>query len=116
MKRSGKNDPNYTSSYLEQLQSGDVFDDYLAAHPDPSGTSTPDNTPPAEEPDEERAPWLRQEKETTKQYAVFRIYRDLGAKRSLRLAAQKFYGTGFKTPYLKNVKRWSVKANWVQRA
>jgi len=56
--------------------------------------------------------------ETNKAYNAFLVYKNLGASRSLRKAAEIFYGgTNFTdtSPKLRQFKTWSAKHNWVAR-
>jgi hypothetical protein len=60
----------------------------------------------------------RQEKETTKAYTAFTIYRDMESARSLDRVEEKIYGTqiGHKRgTNLTSLKRWSREWNWVER-
>jgi hypothetical protein len=60
----------------------------------------------------------RQDGETTKAYAAFTIYRDMGTSRSIKATAQNFY-----TPVspqncprnISQIERWSSIWNWVER-
>lgn len=54
--------------------------------------------------------WERQEGETTKAYAAFCVYRDLGSDRSLSKAAESL---GKSKPMME---QWSSKYDWVKRA
>lgn len=54
-------------------------------------------------------PWDRQPGETSKAYAAFVTYRDLGADRSVRLVSEALA----KTQTV--IKRWSSAHNWVSR-
>lgn len=63
----------------------------------------------------ERQPWERQEGEGAKAFSAFCIYRDMGAKRSLRKTAQAYYERKSRVN-LGQVERWSVKYRWVERA
>ncbi len=59
---------------------------------------------------DDRQPWERQKGEPTKAAEAFRIYRDLGPKRSLPQVAEKS-----QTSHA-NVARWSRRWNWVERS
>lgn len=67
----------------------------------------------------ERHPWDRQEHETNRAYQAFLCYRDMGALRSLRKAAEIFYGdVGYVSkPSAKNRQffEWSSNHKWVAR-
>lgn len=54
--------------------------------------------------------WERLEKETTKQYEAFCVYRDMGSDRSLRAVGERMG----KSEGL--MERWSSKNQWVDRA
>jgi len=56
--------------------------------------------------------WDRQPGESTKAYAAFCIYRDMGVERSI----EKVYEKRSKRGPLSRLKNWSVKHNWVERA
>jgi hypothetical protein len=60
----------------------------------------------------------RQDGETTKAYAAFMVYRDMGATRSLTLVAEKIYTP--QSPHnpprnISQIERWSSQWNWVDR-
>jgi hypothetical protein len=55
----------------------------------------------------------RQDGESTKAYAAFAVYRDLGPDRSLQKAAELYYGS---VKNLAQVGRWSRRFSWVERA
>jgi hypothetical protein len=60
----------------------------------------------------------RSDGETTKAYAAFTIYRDMGVSRSLDRVEEKIYGTqiGHKRgANLTSLKRWSREWDWVDR-
>jgi hypothetical protein len=59
-------------------------------------------------------PYERQPGESTKAYAAFCIYRDLGPNRGLREACRQFYGEG--RANLAQLDTWSSRWNWVSRA
>jgi hypothetical protein len=54
-----------------------------------------------------------QPKESSKAFTAFKIYRDLGAERSLVKACESYYGT---RSNLAQIKVWSRKFDWVDRA
>lgn len=55
-------------------------------------------------------PWDRQPSETSKAYEAFSIYRDMGAKRTVRRTAEVL------TKSEQLIKGWSGKNDWVRRA
>ncbi len=55
-------------------------------------------------------PWERQEKEGTRAFAAFTLYRDMGPQRSVRKVAQELD----KSDTL--IGRWSARHKWVERA
>lgn len=57
--------------------------------------------------------WERLETDTEKSYEAFCIYRDMGARRSLRKVAEKVYGKS--TVNLRYVEEWSTNHNWQER-
>ncbi len=60
--------------------------------------------------------WEKQEHETTKAYAAFCAYRDLGADRSLANIIPILYGAGVnKTTKRRHLAEWSSKHGWVAR-
>lgn len=59
--------------------------------------------------------WERQQGETTKAYAAFCVYRDLGPDRSLEKVRKEYEKNGKKIS-VKFLGRWSAKYNWVERA
>lgn len=61
---------------------------------------------------EETIPWERQAGETSKAYAAFCAYRDLGPSRSIPKAYQTHTNLGHFT----TLKAWSAEYNWVERA
>ena len=65
-------------------------------------------------------PWERLPKETPKSYAAFLAYCDLGAKRSVRLAARqnhvKSASPGAEVTMVMQWLRWSAKYDWVSRS
>jgi hypothetical protein len=58
----------------------------------------------------ELAPWDRQPRETSKAYAAFVIYRDMGTDRTVRSVAEALNKSGTL------IAGWSGKHNWVARA
>jgi len=56
--------------------------------------------------------WERQNNESSKAYAAFCVYRDLGPERSLEKVRQNLD----KPRTRKWLGEWSVKYNWVERA
>ena len=58
----------------------------------------------------EPAPWDRQPRETSKAYAAFVIYRDMGTDRTVRSVAEALNKSGTL------IAGWSGKHNWVVRA
>jgi hypothetical protein len=62
--------------------------------------------------DEERRDWERQPHETSRSYALFCAYRNLGPERSLRKLKQGTSGA----PNVNRLKRLSTRWNWVERA
>lgn len=63
-------------------------------------------------PREKSRPWLRQENESDPAYEAFRVYLNLGAKRTLRLVCSAETGVG-KSWQL--ISRWSGEHDWVER-
>ena len=63
---------------------------------------------------EEKNVWDRQDGETNRAYHAFLCYRNMGALRSLRKAAEKFYGVK-STSKGHQFLRWSADNNWVAR-
>ena len=57
--------------------------------------------------------WERLPSESSKAYAAFCIYRDMGPKRSIEKVQKK---VGKKSGYLRHLYRWSSKYNWFERA
>lgn len=57
-------------------------------------------------------PWDMQPDETTKAFEAFKVYRDMGPKRSRKAAVEKMTG---KTNTCGNFDQWSVKYHWVSR-
>lgn len=62
----------------------------------------------------EREAWARQPGETSRAYAAFCIYRDMGPKRGLRETARRYYRDKSRTKP-GQIEVWSVKWNWVAR-
>jgi len=58
--------------------------------------------------------WERETGETQRAYEAFKIYRDLGPRRSLRRAAELVYGEG--TGSVRRIEKWSRAHDWVARA
>jgi hypothetical protein len=54
-----------------------------------------------------------QRRESSKAFTAFKIYRDLGAERSLVKACESYYGS---TANLAQIKVWSSRHDWVTRA
>jgi hypothetical protein len=54
-----------------------------------------------------------QPKESSKAFSAFKVYRDLGPERSLAKACESYYGS---SANLAQVKVWSRKFDWVDRA
>ncbi len=62
--------------------------------------------------------WDKQETETNRAFNAFLVYKNMGALRSLRKAAEEFYGNAYITNSVSKVnifRRWSTKHNWVAR-
>jgi len=62
----------------------------------------------------EREAWARQPGETSKAYAAFCVYRDMGPKRGLRETGRRYYEHKIRTN-LAQIGKWSSKWNWVAR-
>jgi hypothetical protein len=62
--------------------------------------------------DEDKQPWDRLTGESSKAFANFCLYRDMGVSRSLRKAAVD----GRCTAKLRQLERWSTRHKWVERA
>lgn len=58
--------------------------------------------------------WDKQESESNRAYNAFLTYRDMGALRSLRKAAEIFYGI-ISVSKVNTFLRWSANNNWVAR-
>ena len=85
-----------------------------------TATGPPDRTRrPRAEQDRINGPpvWTRQGGETSKAFAAFCVYRDLGPSRSLRKAAEKDKGTKLARTAgrLSQFEKWSRKYGWVSR-
>lgn len=61
--------------------------------------------------DEHRDPWQKRPDETPKSWAAFRMYRDLGAGRSIAEVSKQIGHA-----YPSHVERWSRRYDWVARA
>src|SRR5438132_2063643 len=61
--------------------------------------------------DDQQQPWNRQVGESSKAYAHFCLYRDMGQERSLRNLARHAESM----PDVNQLKRWSSRWNWVER-
>jgi hypothetical protein len=61
------------------------------------------------------APWEQQAGESARAFGAFRTYRDLGPRRSLRAAAEAFYGR-VAAALERQVDKWSRAFHWVERA
>jgi hypothetical protein len=60
-------------------------------------------------------PWERQPGESSRAFGAFCVYRDLGPRRSLRAAAEKFYERR-SAAVLRQCNTWSSAFHWVERA
>jgi hypothetical protein len=60
-------------------------------------------------------PWERQPGESARAFGAFCVYRDLGPRRSLRAAAEKFYQRS-SAAVLRQCNTWSSAFHWVERA
>lgn len=63
-------------------------------------------------------PWEQQPGETDRAYRAFVVYRDMGANRSLRLAAQRHFGLAPDDPATnqkRHFAKWSHANRWVER-
>lgn len=62
--------------------------------------------------------WEPQEGESARAFACFSVYRDLGARRTLREAAGLFYGKEDRPTRGERdtVKRWSSAYDWIERS
>jgi hypothetical protein len=63
---------------------------------------------------EDREPWERQLGESSRAFAAFCMYRDMGPKRNLRGVARLYYEHKTR-PNLGQIKMWSSKWGWVAR-
>jgi hypothetical protein len=61
------------------------------------------------------APWEQQPGESSRAFGAFCAYRDLGPRRSLRAAAQAFYGRAA-AALERQLDKWSRAFGWVERA
>ncbi len=61
------------------------------------------------------APWEQQLRESPRAFGAFRVYRDLGPRRTLRAAAEAFYGRA-SGALERQVDKWSRTFHWVERA
>lgn len=59
--------------------------------------------------------WQRWDNEPEKAWRVFTIYRGMGPRRSIRKAAQEYYGGGESTVKARSLERLSSKWQWVER-
>jgi hypothetical protein len=66
-------------------------------------------------PEPSAAPWEQQPGESARAFGAFCAYRDLGPRRSLRAAAQTFYGRAA-AALERQVDKWSRAFRWVERA
>lgn len=99
----------------------------LPAAPDPAPEPAPEPaTPPvvARSPEPGAAgaaaatplePYEKQPGESERAYALFCVYRNLGARRSLRAACEKHYDADYSVSKLRNAADWSSKYSWVER-
>jgi hypothetical protein len=60
-------------------------------------------------------PWERQPGESSRAFGAFCVYRDLGPRRSLRAAAEKYYQRS-SLAVLRQCNTWSSAFRWVERA
>ncbi len=61
-------------------------------------------------------PWERQPGEPSKAFGVFCVYRDLGARRSLKSACKQYYAADYAANKLRNAQEWSRNWEWVRRS
>jgi hypothetical protein len=66
-------------------------------------------------PESSPAPWEQQPRESSRAYGAFCTYRDLGPRRSLRAAANAFYGRTSAASE-RQLDKWSRAFGWVERA
>jgi hypothetical protein len=59
-------------------------------------------------------PWERLPGESARSYGAFCVFRDIGARRSLRECCRRFYGDG-STANVRQISSWSSKWKWVDR-
>ena len=64
---------------------------------------------------ESSAPWEQQAGESARAFGAFCAYRDLGPRRSLRTAAEKYYGRATAAVFRQCI-TWSGAFQWVERA
>lgn len=69
--------------------------------------TTPTPAPPWQQPDDG---------ETTRRFAAFAVYRDLGPDRSIRKAAERFYEDGAGAASVRRLESWSAAHRWPERA
>ena len=74
-----------------------------------------DDKSPAPDDETPLDPWDRQPGEPAKGFGVFCVYRDLGARRSLKSACRQFYGADYAPNKLRNAQEWSRHHDWVRR-
>jgi hypothetical protein len=69
-------------------------------------------------PDEANAPWETQPEDTSRSYAAFCVYRDLGPLRSLVRSVPAFYGSRYvgSSSKLRQLAAWSSTGRWPVRA
>ena len=61
-------------------------------------------------------PWERQPGEPSKAFSVFCVYRDLGARRSIKSACKQYYAADYAANKLRNGQEWSRNWEWVRRS
>jgi hypothetical protein len=61
------------------------------------------------------APWEQQPRETMRGFAAFTVYRNLGPRRTLRAAAQAYFGRT-SGALERQLDKWSSAFRWVERA
>ena len=66
-------------------------------------------------PETSPAAWEQQAGESARAFGAFCVYRELGPRRSLRAAAEKFYGRSAAS-LERQVDKWSSAFRWVERA
>ncbi len=77
---------------------------------------TPPTPPVSTEEPKLREPFDRMDGEPSRAFGIFRVYRDLGAKRTIRRASEIFYGKDWSIGRQSNAYNFSCKYNWVERA